>query len=290
MPPPAELTTPAERGRWSGGVPTEVDVTGVDGTVRKLTGKDLIRWMYQRYMQDYLACVQGVDDNVGRLLEHLERSGLAKETVVIYTSDNGFFLGDQGMYDKRFMYEPSLRIPLLARWPGVTRPGTVPEGIALNVDLAPTFLEIAGLPVPSEMHGRSLVPWLKGMAPKDWRRSMYYRYYHDPGHHNTRQHYGVRTATHKLIYYWKKDAWELFDLRRDPDEQRNLINDPAAAATVARLKAELKRLRTELGDDDRFADALPNDDVDGNWTDHGQLGTRTVEQAINASVPPGKGL
>jgi arylsulfatase A-like enzyme len=286
MPPPDDLKTAAERGRWSGGVPTEVDVTQADGTVKKLTGKDLVRWKYQRYMQDYLACVQGVDDNVGRLLEHLERSGLAKNTVVFYTSDNGFFLGDQGMYDKRFMYEPSLRVPLLARWPGVTRPGTVPEGIALNVDLAPTFLEIAGLPVPAEMHGRSLVPWLKGNVPKDWRTSMYYRYYHDPGHHNTRQHYGVRTATHKLIHYWKKDAWELYDLRRDPNEQRNLVDDPAESAVLAQLKAELKRLRAELGDDDRYANALPGDDVDGNFADHGQLGLRTVEQAVNASVSP----
>ena len=282
--PPAELKTPAEKGQWRGGVPKEMDVPQADGSVKKISGKELVRWKYQRYMQDYLACVQGVDDNVGRLLDYLEKSGLAKNTVVIYSADNGFFLGDMGLYDKRFMYEPSLRIPLLVQWPGVTKPGIVPEGMALNVDLAPTFLEVAGLPVPGDMHGRSLVPWLKGSAPKDWRTSMYYRYYHDPGHHNTRAHYGVRTPTHKLVHYWKKGEWELFDLRQDPNEQRNLIQDPAQAGTVTRLKAELARLRTELGDDDRFATELPRDDVDGNWTDHGQLGKRTVKQAIEASV------
>ncbi len=282
--PPANLTTPAQKNQWRGGAPTEVDVTQADGTVKKLSGKDLVRWKYQRYMQDYLACVQGVDDNVGRLLDYLEKSGLAKNTVVIYSADNGFFLGDMGLYDKRFMYEPSLRIPLLVQWPGVTKPGSVPDAMALNVDLAPTFLEMAGLPVPGDVHGRSLVPWLKGSAPKDWRTSMYYRYYHDPGHHNTRAHYGVRTPTHKLVHYWKKGAWELFDLRQDPNEQRNLIDDPAQAETVARLKTELARLRKELGDDDQFATELPNDDVDGNWTDHGQLGKRTVKQAIEAAV------
>jgi arylsulfatase A-like enzyme len=284
MEPPAELKTPAERNKWLGIAPTEVGVTQPDGSVKTLTGKELTRWKYQRYMQDYLACVQGVDDNMTRLLDHLDRTGLSKNTVILYTSDNGFFLGDQGMYDKRFMYEPSLRIPLLARWPGVTRPGSVPEGIALNVDFAPTFLEIAGLPIPPEIHGRSLVPWLKGSVPADWRTSMYYRYYHDPGHHNTRQHYGVRTRTHKLVHYWKKDAWELFDLVKDPDEQRNLIDDPAQAATVRQLKVELAKLRKDLGDDDRFATELPKDDVDGGFTDHGQLGERTAAQAMEASV------
>lgn len=282
--PPADLKTPAERNRWLNVSPTEVDVPQRDGTVKRLTGRELTRWKYQRYMQDYLACVQGVDDNVGRLLDYLDQTGLSRNTVVFYTSDNGFFLGDQGMYDKRFMYEASLRVPLLARWPGVTPPSLVPEGIALNVDLAPTFLEVAGLPVPPEMHGRSLVPWLKGEKPADWRTSMYYRYYHDPGHHNTRQHYGVRTRTHKLIHYWKKGAWELYDLVADPQEQRNLAGDPGSAAVLASMKVELERLRKQYGDDDRFANELPKDDVDGGWTDHGQLGRRTLVEAMEAAV------
>jgi len=284
MEPPADMPQEA-RGRWLGGVPTEVDVPQADGTTRRLKGVELTRWKYQRYMQDYLACVQGVDDGVARILDHLDRTGLSKDTVVFYTSDNGFFLGEMGLYDKRFMYEPSLRVPLLVRGPGIESPGRAPGGIVLNVDLAPTFLDLAGLRAPSDMHGRSLVPWLKGTHPQDWRTSMYYRYYHDPGHHNTRQHYGVRTETHKLVHYWRKDAWELFDLRNDPHEQRNLAEDPAQAEWLRSLKAELARLRKEVGDDDRFAAELPRDGVDGNFADHGQLGRSTVAGAIEAAVP-----
>jgi arylsulfatase A-like enzyme len=228
-----------------------------------LSGDELLKWKYRRYMQDYLACVAGVDDNVGRFLDHLEKAGLAQNTVVLYTSDNGFFLGDMGMYDKRFMYEPSLRIPLLVRWPGVVQAGSTTDRFALNIDFAPTFLDIAGQPIPADMQGRSLVPLFKGEAPADWRQSMYYRYYHDPGHHNTRAHYGVRTRTHKLIHYWKKDAWEMFDLVADPNEQKNLAGDPAHKDLFVRLKAELYRLKKKFKDDDQFADKQPGGGVDG---------------------------
>jgi arylsulfatase A-like enzyme len=224
-----------------------------------LAGDELKRWKYQRYMQDYLACVQSLDDNIGRLLEHLEASGLAGSTVVIYTSDQGFFLGDHGLYDKRFMYEESIRMPFLVRWPGVAPAGSVQAAMGINVDFAPTFMDIAGLPVPSDMQGRSLVPLIKGERPADWRTSWYYRYYHDPGHHNTRAHYGVRTETHKLIYYWKKDQWEMYDLVKDPEEVRNVYSDPAQADVVAKLKAEIHRLKKDLRDEDQFADALPTD-------------------------------
>ena len=167
-------------------------------------GEALARWKYQRYMQDYLACVQSIDDNMGRLLDFLKESGLERDTIVVYTSDQGFFLGDHGLYDKRFMYEESLRVPLLVRWPAAVRPGSREEALVLNVDFAPTFLEAAGVAVPASMQGRSLLPILRGEVPRDWRTAIYYRYYHDPGHHNTRAHYGVRTATHKLISYWTK--------------------------------------------------------------------------------------
>ncbi|MCX6996874.1 MAG: sulfatase [Kiritimatiellaeota bacterium] len=223
-----------------------------------LAGDALLKWKYQRYMQDYLACVQSVDDNVGRLLDYLDRSGLAGNTLVIYTSDQGFFLGDHGLYDKRFMYEESIRMPFLARWPGMAKPGSTQSAMAINVDFAPTFLEAAGLPIPADMQGRSLVPLLKGERPADWRTSWYYRYYHDPGDHNTRAHYGVRTETHKLIYFWKKDQWELYDLVKDPEELHNLYADPAQADTVARLKTELYRLKKELKDDDQFANKHPS--------------------------------
>ena len=204
-------------------------------------------------MQDYLACVQSVDDNVGRLLDYLEQAGLAQNTLVIYTSDQGFFLGDHGLYDKRFMYEESIKMPFLVRWPGGVRPGSVQTAMGINVDFAPTFMELAGLPVPADMQGRSLLPLLKGERPGDWRTSWYYRYYHDPGDHNTRAQYGVRTETHKLIYFWTNDQWEMYDLIRDPAELHNIYQDPTQAETVAKLKAELYRLKKELKDDDQFA-------------------------------------
>jgi len=204
-----------------------------------------------------------VDDNIGRLLAYLDSSGLAKSTIVIYTSDQGFFLGEHGLFDKRFMYEESLRMPFLVRWPGVIKPGTHSDAMALNVDFAPTFLEAAGLPVPPEMQGRSLVPVLRGQVPRDWRTSMYYRYYHDPGDHNTRAHYGVRTRTHKLVYYWKKDQWELFDLVHDPSEMNNLYGQPGQDELTKTLKAELARLKAAVKDDDQFANDQPPNGVDG---------------------------
>jgi arylsulfatase A-like enzyme len=181
----------------------------------------------------------------------------------VYTSDQGFFLGDHGLYDKRFMYEESLRMPFLVRWPAVVPPGSSSSAMALNVDFAPTFLDVAGLPVPREMQGRSLLPILRGQEPADWRRSMYYRYYHDPGDHDTRAHYGVRTRTHKLIRYWKTDQWELFDLVTDPSELHNLHGQPGHEALTAELKAELFRLKDALGDRDQFAGEQPPPGVDG---------------------------
>jgi arylsulfatase A-like enzyme len=251
-----------DRDAWLSTKPTEVTLTA-DERTRTLTGEALARWKYQRYMQDYLACVQSIDDNVGRLLDFLKESGLERDTIVVYTSDQGFFLGDHGLFDKRFMYEESLRMPLLVRWPAVVRAGSRAEAMTLNVDFAPTFLEAAGVAVPETMQGRSLLPLLRGDVPRDWRTAIYYRYYHDPGHHNTRAHYGVRTATHKLIYYWKKKQWELFDLRTDPAELRNLYGQPDQETITAELKSTLARLRSELQDDDRFADEQPPDGVDG---------------------------
>lgn len=281
--PPANLPPGPERQKWLAAKPMEVEVTLPGGAKKTLTGQELVRWKYQRYMQDYLACVQGVDDSVGEILDYLDRRDLAKNTVVIYSSDNGWYLGDLGMYDKRFMYEPGLHIPLIVRGPGV-KAGASTKLFALNADFAPTFLELAGARVPADMHGRSLVPILRGEQPAGWRTSAYYRYYHDPGHHNTRAHYGVRTATHKLIHYWKKDAWELYDLTRDPTEQKNLIDHPDQTATIARLKAEIVRLQKELGDTGQFADAIPRDGVDAPKKVP-VLGQKTVKEAIAASVP-----
>jgi arylsulfatase A-like enzyme len=263
--PPAELQGSA-RAQWLSTKPKEVE-TVVNGTKRVLAGEELNRWKYQRYMQDYLACIRSIDDNVGRLLDWLDANGLRENTIIIYTSDQGFFLGDHGLYDKRFMYEPSIRMPFLVRWPGVVKPGTVQQALAINADFAPTFLEAAGLPVPSEMQGRSLVPLLKSASQPDWRASFYYRYYHDPGDHNTRAHYGIRSETHKLIYFWKKDQWELYDLVKDPDEVHNIYADPSQAPLLAKLKAELYQLKKQLKDDDQFADQLPPSGVDGPFPD-----------------------
>jgi arylsulfatase A-like enzyme len=166
------------------------------------------------------------------------------------------------MYDKRFMYEPSFRMPFLMRWPGHIRPGTVSESLAVNCDFAPTFLDLAGAQIPADMNGRSLQPLFSGRSPVGWRQEVYYRYYHDPGHHNTRAHYGVRTATHKLIHYWKIDQWELFDLVGDPNEMKNLASDPGSKAVMADLKARIVKLQAELGDTGQFTDKIPADTVD----------------------------
>ena len=225
-----------------------------------LSGAELKKWKFRRYMQDYLACVQSVDDNIGRFLDYLDKNGLAENTIVIYTSDQGFFLGEHNFYDKRFMYEESLRTPLLVRWPGKIKPGSVSKSMALNLDFPATMLDAAGAKVPADMQGRSFLPVLMGKPPANWRRSMYYRYYH-PGHHNVDAHYGVRTDRYKLIFFNKLNQWELYDLQKDPIEMKNVYNDPAYQKTVEQLKKELYRLKKEFKDDDQFADKLPADDV-----------------------------
>ncbi len=228
-----------------------------------LQGDALLKWKYQRYIKDYLRCIASIDDNVGRLLKYLDESGLAANTIVVYTSDQGFFLGDHGWFDKRFIYEESIHMPFLIRWPGVVKPGSSEKAMALNVDFAPTFLEAVNRKVPADMQGRSLVPLLRGERPANWRTSWYYRYYHDPGDHNTRAHYGVRTETHKLVYFWKKDQWELYDLIKDPQELHNLYSDPTQAELAANLKKELYRLKKEVQDNDEFANQQPTDGVGG---------------------------
>jgi arylsulfatase A-like enzyme len=253
--PPSDRRGP-ERNRWLSEKPTEVEIER-DGKKAVLKGEELNRWKYQRYMQDYLACVQSVDDNAGRVLDYLDQNGLRDNTVVIYTSDQGFFLGDHGLYDKRFMYEPSIKMPFVIRWPGVIKPGSTSDALATNVDFAETFLEMAGATIPEDMQGRSLVPVLKNEKPANWRTSFYYRYYHDPGDHNTARHYGVRTETHKLIYFWKLNQWEMYDLVHDPNELHNLYNDPKQQGVVQTLKDEMNRLKKEVKDDDQLANEQP---------------------------------
>lgn len=205
------------------------------------------RLVYQEYMKRYLRCVKGIDDNVGKVLDYLDTSGLAANTVVVYTADQGFFLGEHGLYDKRIIYEESLRIPLMVRWPGTVEPGTVNFDIALNLDYPETLLDIAGHPVPEDMQGRSLVPLLKSERAEDWRNAFYYRYYYS--HFDTPSHYGIRTRNEKLIYYDTRDEWELYDLRSDPNEVVNLAANPDWSSKLAELKQELARLQRAVGDD-----------------------------------------
>jgi arylsulfatase A-like enzyme len=220
-------------------------------TAANLSGKELVRWRYNRYMHDYLACVKAVDEAVGKMLDYLDSEGIADQTVVIVSSDQGFFLGEHGWFDKRWIFEESLRSPLLARWPGVTKPSAKTDSIVSLLDFSQTFLDIAGQPQPSEMQGRSLVPLLKGETPTDWRTSLYYHYYEFPVPHRVRPHYGVVTDRYKLIHYYAPDVddWELLDRQADPLEVKNFYDDPAYANTVKELASELTRLKTEVKDD-----------------------------------------
>jgi arylsulfatase A-like enzyme len=208
-----------------------------------LEGKELVRWKYQRYMKDYLRCIASVDDNIGRVLDYLDESGLAKNTVVIYSSDQGFYLGEHGWFDKRFMYEESFGTPLVARWPGVIQPGRVNDDLVSNLDFAQTFLDIAGVKQPSDMQGASLKPIMLGETPTNWRKSLYYHYYEYPAVHSVRRHEGVAGKRYKLLHFYDLDEWELYDLKKDPHEMKSEYDNPEYAGIVAELKAELQRLR-----------------------------------------------
>ena len=229
---------------------------------RTLSEHDLRKWAYQRYIKDYLRVIASIDDNVGRLLDYLDEEGLAENTIVIYTSDQGFFLGDHGWYDKRFMYEESLRMPFMLRYPEEVQAGSVNKDMVLNLDFAPLFLDFAGVSAPEEFQGRSFRPLLQGDTPGDWREAMYYRYWMHKAHHNVYAHYGIRTKRHKLIYYYSdalgqagavdetyEPEWELFDLEKDPCELNSVYDDPAYAEVVAALKDDLHRLQAEAGDE-----------------------------------------
>lgn len=215
-----------------------------DYAAGKFTHKQLVQWKYQRYLRNYLGAARAVDESVGRLLTYLDEQGLTDNTVVIYGSDQGFFLGEHGWFDKRWMFEQSLEMPFLIRWPGVVKPGMRPEGLIQNIDYAPTFLEMAGLPAPDNLDGRSLVPLLKGETPDNWRKAIYYAYY-ELGEHNVPQHFGVRTATHKLFYIPSTKEWQLFDLVKDPHELVNQSTNPEYAAARKELEATYHELRKQ---------------------------------------------
>ena len=232
-----------------------------------LSERELLHWKYERYIKDYLACVASVDDNVGRLLDYLDEQGLTENTIVMYTSDQGFFLGDHGWYDKRFMYEESLRMPFVIRYPREIAAGSVCQNMILNVDFPATWLDYANVALPERFQGTSFRELLNGRLPDDWQTSMYYRYWMHLAHHHVYAHYGLRTLHYKLIYYYgdalgqpgaiddpRDPEWELFDLDQDPHELMNVYDDPTYAEVVKELTDELHRLQAQLGDERYYLD------------------------------------
>jgi len=213
----------------------------------------LMRWRYQRYMQDYLGCIAAVDESVGSLLDYLDEAGLAENTIVVYTSDQGFYLGEHGWFDKRFIYDESFKTPLLVRWPGVTDPGSRCDEMVQNLDFAQTLLDAAGIAAPDDMQGESLVPLLKGETEKWERDAVYYHYYEYPAVHMVKRHYGIVTREYKLAhFYYDIDEWELYDRMKDPMELKNVYNDPAYSGLVDSLKTELAALRVKYGDSEEL--------------------------------------
>jgi arylsulfatase A-like enzyme len=215
---------------------------------KHLAGKALTEWKYNRFMHDYLSSVKGLDDNVGRILKYLDDTGLATNTIVVYSSDQGFFLGEHGWFDKRWIFQESARAPLLIRWPAVALPGRTNQQLVSHLDLAETFLEAAGVPIPSRMQGRSLLPLLQGENPPDWRTAFYYHYYEYPAWHRVRPHYGVITDRYTLAHFYAPDVdyWELFDREKDPHEMKSVYGDPAYSQVQTRLMKEVQQLRKDL--------------------------------------------
>lgn len=211
-------------------------------------GKELLKWKYQWYMQDYLACVASIDDNIKRFLQYLDVSGLSKNTIVIYTSDQGFYLGENGWFDKRFMYDVSMGTPLLIRWPGKIKPHSTTNVMAQNIDFAPTILDMAGAKIPDTMHGKSLVPVITGKQQSLNRPYLYYHYYEFGKDHTVIPHLGIRGERYKLIYFYTENEWELYDLQSDPHEQRNLIKEAKHQSLIAELKKELNKQRNLYDD------------------------------------------
>ncbi|WP_339708732.1 sulfatase [uncultured Kriegella sp.] len=228
-----------------------------------MTDKEKMIWKYQRYMQDYLGSISSVDDNVGRFLDYLDESGLAENTIVVYTSDQGFYLGEHGWFDKRFIYDESFKTPLLIRWPNEIKAGTTNEEMVQNLDFAQTFLEAAQIEAPDDMQGESLMPLLKGQNDQWNREAVYYHYYEYPSVHMVKRHYGIVTKEYKLVhFYYDVDEWELYDRKKDPNEMNNVYNDPEYASVVEKLHKELEELRKKYKDsstlDQHYIDIYKN--------------------------------
>ena len=220
-----------------------------------MTDEEGRKWRYQTYIKDYLACVKSVDDNLGRVLDYLDANGLTENTLVVLTSDQGFYLGDHGFFDKRFIYEESLRMPFLVRYPKMVKAGSENTELIANIDFAPTLLAAAGIRTEQPMHGRSFLPSLAGRELKKWRDGVYYHYYEFPFWHHVQPHYGIRTERYTLAhFYYNIDQWELYDLKTDPDQMVNQIDNPEYAEVIETLKKELKALQVEYGNDRSLAE------------------------------------
>lgn len=215
--------------------------------------KSLIKWKYQQYMRDYCATIASVDENIGKMLDFLEKSGELENTIIVYTSDQGFFLGEHGWFDKRFMYEESMRMPLIVRYSNAIKAGVRTKALTMNIDFAPTFIDYAGAKIPADIQGTSLRKVLEngGITPDEWRNEVYYHYYEYPSWHSVKRHYGIRTNRYKLIHFYHDiDAWELYDLEIDPLELQNKINDPAYDNIEATLRKQLKDAQRKYHDTD----------------------------------------
>ena len=221
----------------------------------RVSEEEMTSWKYQQYMKDYCAVVKGVDENVGRLLDYLKSIGELDNTLIIYTSDQGFYLGEHGWFDKRFMYEESFTSPMLMRLPGAIKAGRTSKAFAMNIDLAPTILDYAGVEIPSDIQGRSLRPVVEneGKAPEGWRTAVYYHYYEYPSWHSVKRHYGIRTERYKLIHFYKDvDEWELYDLKKDPKEMKSVYDDPEYASVRDSMHKQLEQLQIEVEDTENF--------------------------------------
>ncbi|GMQ33572.1 sulfatase family protein [Algoriphagus taiwanensis] len=228
-----------------------------------MTEEEKMKWRYQRYMQDYLGTIKAVDENVGRVLDYLEQNGLMENTIIVYTSDQGFYLGEHGWFDKRFIYDESFKTPLLVAWPGKVAPGSKSNEMVQNLDFAQTFLEAAGIPAPTDMQGESLIPLLTGNTEKWTRDAVYYHYYEYPSVHMVKRHYAIVTKEYKLVhYYFDTDEWELIDRIKDPQELTNAYDDPAYAEIRKDLHARLEGLRNKYGDNSQISQRYLNEYLD----------------------------
>jgi arylsulfatase A-like enzyme len=243
-----------------------------------MTEEDKMKWRYQRYMQDYLGTIKAVDENVGRVLDYLEANGLMENTIIVYTSDQGFYLGEHGWFDKRFVYNESFKTPLIMAWPGKTQEGVKSDAMVQNLDFAQTFLEAAGVEAPSDMQGESLIPLLKGETDKWTRDAVYYHYYEYPSVHMVKRHYAIITKEYKLVhYYFDVDEWELIDRKNDPYELKNVYDDPAYAEIRADLHKQLDGLREKYGDNSQISQRYIDEYLDFLQKNNSYAGGKNTE-------------